>query len=107
MNIYNLLNGEITQSDLLNHYNANITYKRMPIYIEGFVFQIKGIFHIIINENLSYYRRKKTILHELAHIELNHLEQVDKDMFDFKINQYEDEVDGYINFLIKNIEVNL
>lgn len=101
MNIYNLLKGNITQKELLNYYNANITYKKMPTYIEGFVFQIKGIFNIIINEELSYYKRKKTILHELAHIELNHLNQVNKDLFQFKINQYEDEADLYIKYLLE------
>ena len=104
MNIYNLLHGEITQKDLLNYYNANITYKKLPIDIDGFVFQFKDIFNIIINEELSYYKRRKTILHELAHIELNQLGQVDKDLFAFKISQYEDEADRYIKVLIESME---
>jgi len=54
-------------------------------------------------KELSYYMRKKTILHELAHIELNHLQQVDNDLLAFKVNQYEDEADRYVKFLLDNI----
>lgn len=104
MNIYNLLKGEITQKELLNYYNANITYKKLPKHICGFIFQRKGIFNIIINVDLTYYKRKKTILHELAHIELNQLEQKDNDLFEFKINQYEDEADRYVKLLLENMK---
>jgi len=103
MNILNLLKGEITQQELLNYYNATITYEEMPIGINGCVFQYDGIFNIFINKELSYYMRKKTILHELAHIELNHLQQVDNDLLAFKVNQYEDEADRYVKFLLDNI----
>ncbi len=102
MNIYNLLKGEISQKELLNYYNANITYEQLPNKIDGFVFQFKGIFNIIINNDLSYYKKRKTILHELAHIELNHLGQINSDMFKFKINQYEDEADMYIKYLLED-----
>lgn len=94
-----LLNGYINQKELLNCYNANITYKVLPDGINGFVFNYKGINNIIINKNLSYYKRKKTLLHELAHIELNQLCQFDKDLFAFHITKYEDEADNYIKFL--------
>ena len=107
MNIYNLLKGEITQKELLNYYNANITYKKLPNYICGFVFQRKGIYNIIINNELSYYKKRKTILHELAHIELDQLCQHNKDLFEFKINQYEDEADKYIKYLIESLGVEL
>ena len=30
MNILSLLNGEITQKDLLNYYNVTITYEKLP-----------------------------------------------------------------------------
>lgn len=100
--INNLLNGYISQKEILNYYNANITYSELPKQIDGFVFDYKGIFNIIINKNLSYYRRKKTLLHELAHIELNQLEQADKDLFAFHINEYEDIADRYIKFIKEN-----
>lgn len=103
MNIYNLLKGEITQKELLNYYNATITYEELPKKIKGYVFNYKGIFNIIINKNISYYKKKKTILHELAHIELSHLYQNDKDLFALNVNKYEDEADKYIKFLLESI----
>ena len=103
MNIYNLLKGEITQKELLNYYNACITYKELPYKIDGFVFQYNCIYNIFINKNLSYYKKKKTILHELAHIELSQLNQANKDLFAFHINKYEDEADRYIKFILDNI----
>ena len=100
MEIIDLLNKDVTQQELLNYYNACITYKKLPNKINGYVFQYKGIYNIFINENLSYYKRKKTILHELAHIELNHLNQINKDLFAFKISIYEDEADSYLKSLL-------
>lgn len=100
MNLYNLLNKNITQQDLLNYYNATIVYDILPIGINGLVFNHKDIKVIIINKDLSYYKKKKTILHELAHIELNQLNQSNKDLFAFYISKYEDEADKYIKFLL-------
>lgn len=105
MNIYNLLIGNITQQDLLNYYNATITYETMPDDINGCVFSYNDINNIMINKKLSYYMKKKTILHELAHIELNQLNQVDKDLYALKISKYEDEADKYVKFLIENIKM--
>lgn len=99
--IKDLLNGYITQKELLSYYNANITYIPLPKGINGWVWQYKGIFNIFINHNLSYYKRKKTILHELAHIELNQLCQSNKDLFEFHLIEYEDEADEYIKNLLK------
>ena len=104
MNILNLLKGEISQQELLNYYNANITYEKLPCGINGYVFQYEGIYNIYINKGLSYYLKKKTLLHELAHIELNQLCQSDKDLFALKINKYEDEADKYIDFLLNTWE---
>lgn len=103
MNILNLLLGEITQKDLLNYYNVNITYIELPTKIDGYVFHYKGINNIFIDKNLSYYKRKKTILHELAHIELNQLNQINKELFSFKIDKYEDDADRYVKFLLDSI----
>lgn len=103
MNLHNLLSGEITQKELLNYYNANITYIKLPKYINGCVFPYKGINNIYINESLSYYKKKKTIIHELAHIELNHLYQIDKKIY-YKKDKCEDEADKYIDFLLNNIK---
>ena len=97
--IKELLNGSKTQKEVLGYYNANITYKELPKNVYGIVFNYKGINNIIINENLSYYKKRKTILHELAHIELNQLEQCNKDLFAFYINEFEDEADRYIDLI--------
>lgn len=104
MNIVSLLNKEITQQELLNYYNASIEYIELPISINGFVFQYENIYNIFINKKLSYYKRKKTILHELAHIELSQMNQLNKDMFAFYVDKYEDEADKYIKFIIENIK---
>ncbi len=107
MEIYNLLKNEITQQELLNYYNANITIIELPKGINAFVFSYRNIHNIIINKNLSYYKRKKAILHELAHIELSHLQQKDNDLFAFKIDKYEDEADRYIKIILESIEEKL
>lgn len=99
MNLRNLLKNEITQEDLCNFYNATITYENLPKKINGFVWLYKNIYHIFINKNLSYKKKKETILHELAHIELNQLGQLNKDFFEFKINDYEDKAEEYIKNL--------
>lgn len=101
MNLHSLLKGEITQTDLLNYYNVSIIYEELPKRINGFVFNKDDVNFIIIDKYLSYYKRKKTILHELAHIELNHLYNSDKDLFAFYVNKYEDEADRYIKLLIE------
>lgn len=107
MNLYNLLTKEITQQELLNYYNATIEYINIPFKnIRGFVDCYNNINFIYINKNLSDYKIKKTILHELAHIELNQLNQLDSDLFAFKVDKYEDEADKYIKFIKENINKN-
>lgn len=103
MNIKNLLKGEITQVDLLNYYNASIIYEELPESVLGLVFNYDGVFFILIREELSVHLKKETILHELVHIELNQLEQYDKDLFATHIQDYEDEADDYIKKIINEI----
>ena len=107
MNLYNLLSKEITQQELLNYYNATIVYDNLPNGIDGLIFNYENINTIIINRNLSYYKKKKTILHELAHIELNQLNQLDNDLFAFKVNKYEDDADLYIKMMLDKIKEEL
>lgn len=104
MKIISLLKREITQQELLNYYNACITLIDLPEGINGFIFSYENIYNIFVNKELSYYKRKKTILHELAHIELSQLKQVNKDLFAFYIDTYEDEADKYIKFIIETIK---
>ena len=99
MGIKELLKKEITQQDLLNYFNASI-----PSEIYGCVFNYDDINFILINKNLSNYKKKKTILHELAHIELAQLEQRDKDLFALHTEQYEDEADKYVKKILSEIK---
>lgn len=100
MNLYNLLSKEVTQQELLNYYNATIIYDNLPNKINGCVTNYRGINLIFINNNLANYKKKKTILHELAHIELNQLNQLDNDLFALKVGKYEDDADLYIKMLL-------
>lgn len=97
--IVNLLNKQMSLEEILHYYNANITYITLPKGINGLVYSYKDINNIFINKTLSNYRKKKTILHELAHIELNQLNQYDKDLFALKIDKYEDEADRYLKLI--------
>lgn len=104
MGIIDLLQKNITQQELLNYYNATINYINLPAKINGCVFNYKGFFVIFIKNNLSDYKKKKTILHELAHIELCQLEQLNNDLFETKINKYEDDADKYIKKILIKLE---
>lgn len=103
MGIMDLLNNYTNQQELLNYYNATIKYKELPNEINGLVIQYKSVYIIFINKFITYYKKKKTILHELAHIELSQLEQYDKDLFAFKIDKYEDEDDEYIKKVLAKL----
>ena len=79
-------------------------YDTLPNKINGFVMNYKGINIIFVENNLSYYKKRKIILHELAHIKLNQLNQINKDLFAFKVDKYEDDADLYIKMLLKKIK---
>lgn len=93
----------INQQELLNYYNASVIYEELPSGICGFVFNHDSIYFIILSKYLSYYKRKKTLLYELAHIELNQLCQSNNDLFAFFIDNYEDEADKYIKEIMKEV----
>lgn len=103
MNLLCLLKKEITQQELLNYYNANITYEYLPKGINGFVFQYDNIYNIYVNKSLSNYKKKKTILHELAHIELHQID-IHRDLFAMYIDKFEDEANRYVKFLLESLE---
>lgn len=105
MNIKNLLLNNISLQELLNYYNAKIVCEKwLNISIRGFVDYYKGYYFIFIDNNLSYYKKKKTILHELAHIELNQLCQSNNDLFAFYIDKYEDEASNYLKNTLNEIK---
>ncbi len=100
MKIKDLLNGDVSQQDLLNYYNATITETSLPSGINGFVFCYKGINNIFIKKSLSKKKKEQAILHELAHLELNQLNQVNADLFAFMRPDYEDEADNYLKGML-------
>lgn len=103
MNLLNLLKKEITQQELLNYYNANINFQYLPKGINGFIFQYENIYNIFVNKSLSYYKKKKTIIHEIAHLELNQFCQSNKDLFALNVEKCEDEADRYVKFLEESL----
>ena len=93
-----LLEGEINQDEYLYLNDIELRYVKLPRYVYGFIYKYKDVFLIAINKSLSENKKKKTILHELAHFELKHY---DKEVFEFKIEDLEDEADRYVNFLLE------
>lgn len=101
MNLKSLIMGAINEKDLLNYFNANLEFEIMPKHINGFVFSYDTNYFIKLNYSLGNSKKKETLLHELAHIELNQLGQANKDLFAFNVEKYEDEADKYIKKILK------
>ena len=99
--LFSLLKGEITQEDYLNYNNTIIIKKSFPRRIYGLIFDYQGRYFIVINKYISLFKQKQTILHELAHMELCHLDK--KTLLEFKIEGLEDEADRYVKFLLESI----
>ena len=99
--LISLLRGEISQDEYMNYNNVKIVKIDLPKRIYGFIFNYRNINLIIINKYISKTKYDETLLHELAHLELSHL---DKMRLDFKIEGIEDEADRYIEYLLNTIE---
>lgn len=99
--LIDLLNNEISEKDYFIENNIKIIYKKLPKKIYGFIHKYRDINIIIINWNISKEKKKKTIIHELAHLELHHLDR-QQELFSFSIENIEDEADKYVKFLIEN-----
>lgn len=97
-----LLKKEISQEEYIRSNDVVLLYRALPKKIYGFIFRYKDKNIITINENISENKKKQTILHEFAHLELNHLNNK-KRLLEFKIEDIEDEADKYI----KDLEVHL
>lgn len=95
-----VLQGEMTQDEYLHYSDIELRFERLPRYVYGFIYKYKDKILIAINKSLSNIKIKTTILHELAHFELKHL---DNFMLEFKIENLEDEADKYVESLLKNI----
>lgn len=97
--LVNLLNNEITEEEYIRKNNIKVIYKSLPKKIYGFIHRYRDINIIIINWNMSKSKKVKTLIHEFAHLELNHIEN---NLVEFKIEDIEDEADRYIKFLLEN-----
>lgn len=98
MNLKNLMSKNITQEEYLNYNNATIVYKKLPAEIKGLIIRKNDINIIIINKLLSDKQKKKAILHELVHLELNHTYK----SIHINRNDIENEVERYLNDIIIN-----
>lgn len=96
-----LINGTLEEQEYLNINNVTILYFHLPKKVYGFIFSYHLYNIIVINANISLNEKKKTILHELAHLELNHLYNK-KELVEFNINGLEDEADYYIKNILDN-----
>lgn len=94
-----LLNNEIDEQQYLIEHNAKIIYKKLPKKVYGFVFKYRNINLVVINWNISKDKKKLTLLHEFAHIELSHLNKCEQ-LLEFSIENAEDESDEYIKFIL-------
>ncbi len=99
--LIDLLNNEISEKDYFIENNIKIIYKKLPKKIYGFIHKYRDINIIIVNWNISKEKKKKTIIHELAHLELHHLDR-QQELFSFSIENVEDEADKYVKFLMEN-----
>lgn len=94
-----LFNNEIDEQQYLIEHNAKIIYKKLPKKVYGFVFKYRNINLVVINWNISKDKKKLTLLHEFAHIELSHLNKCEQ-LLEFSIENAEDEADEYIKFIL-------
>lgn len=99
-----LIRGNIEQEEYLNVNNVRIIYKKMPKKIYGFIHRYRNINLVVVNWNISKEKKKSTLIHELAHLELHHLDK-NKDLLEFYIESCEDEASKYIKMLNEAIKL--
>lgn len=105
MALLDLLTGNISQFDYFNENDISLIYCPFPKKVYGVIFRYKCKNIIAINKCISTYKQKKTIIHELAHLELSHIDKR-KQLMEFSIENIEDEADRYIEFLGGNNDKN-
>lgn len=101
MVLISLLNGEITQEEYMRYNNVKTIKIDLPRRIYGFIFPYRNLNVIAINKYISNEKYNLTLLHEFAHIELNHTNKIG---LDFKLEGIEDEADKYVEYLISYIK---
>ncbi|MBO5138379.1 MAG: ImmA/IrrE family metallo-endopeptidase [Bacilli bacterium] len=94
-----LIDNEISQEEFVRFYDITIVFRRLPKNVYGLAFKKKRNY-VVINSNLGEKSRKSTLLHEFAHIELHHLDEV---FIKAKVDKIEDEADRYIEFLLDSL----
>lgn len=99
--LISLLRGEIGQDEYMNYNNVKVITVGLPRRIYGFIFNYRNINLIIINKYISKEKYNATLLHEFAHLELNHIYKI---CLDFKIEGIEDEADRYVFYLYNIIK---
>jgi len=92
-----VLQEQMSQDEYLHYHNIEMRFVSLPDYVYGFIYKYKDMILIAINKYLSDEKKKQTILHEIAHFELKHL---DKELLEFKIENLEDDADRYIEFIL-------
>ncbi len=97
--LFSLLSGEITQEEYTRLNNISVKLVKFPSYLYGLIYKHKDEFLVAINKDLSYEKTRMTLLHEFAHFEMHHL---DEELFEYKIENLEDEADRYVEFLLNN-----
>lgn len=97
-----LLNGNISQEEYFKLNDIKLLFKKLPRKVYGCVFSYRNYNYIIVNTALSDRKAEKTILHEIAHIELKHLYKR-KNLLEFKIDGLEDEADEYIKKIMEEV----
>lgn len=99
-----LLFSAISDEDYFNYNNIKIIYSKLPKKVYGFIFTYKLNNIIVVNKNLSESMQKNTIMHELAHFELNHIYNK-KNLLEFNIYGCEDEADFYIKNILDELKM--
>lgn len=88
--------------EICEHIGAHVLYCDLPQNIEGFFQNIFGEFIIYINRDISSYRKKYVVAHELGHIfmhsEVNSLFMKENSLFN--IEKCEKEANIFAAFLI-------
>lgn len=97
-----LLLGNITQEEYFRQNNITVFPDKLPFKVYGCVFLYKDRYCIVVNKSSSFDKKKDAVLHEIAHIELNHLYKR-KHLLEFKIEGLEDEADEYIKKIKEEI----